>query len=671
MATSRWVKPAVRTTAPRHLATVVVSTRPAAAPDRHGRTPHVADLAVCTVSRFRRGKWDGIETARIDSPAEVHSWLEARTPDRGSLWVVAPVASAALTLTGFWKLLDARGAKWSGRGGPVAEAAGSAPSVRLKTGGETSGALSSSPDRQPDPDSMIVSALVTNGKPDIIRYRVGPKSLVWVSGTQYFTASEESLAHTVGFQWPRSGGPIPAGSVMLRDPADRAELWALLFRQLSEWWIQIDGGPFAATPGGMGMSFVKRRLVAKTLLAHQQPRERELEERALFGGRATTWFYGRVGPEETGRDGQYPPKPAGPFPFLPGPLQHWDVASMYPSILSREWFPTRISHGWDRPSLATVKALADEYVCIVAGWARVTRPEYPTRAAARIVHPTGYHPVTLTGPELARALADGTLVRVDRCTTYLRGRPFQVAADELIQHRANVRASNLPAREMFVKLLANSIGGKLAQRGHEWRRRPDLTGEKLWGEWTRVLVDTGEVSRYRSRGGLVDERVVGRHTARPLAACFCVLTSHGRYLMRLLREFLPPRTVVSQDTDGLWVTGAALGMFDEANAYLNTLGYTLRNQKEVRTGVWFGPRHYWTSDGWVLAGVTDNKRWTDGLTFEDSYQTQPTNTASDDAPLYVYLNQRTVRLNGLHPDGTVGEDGWLVPSHSSAPPPVI
>lgn len=88
---------------------------------------------------------------------------------------------------------------------------------------------------------------------------------------------------------------------------------------------------------------------------------------------------------------------------------------------------------------------------------------------------------------------------------------------------------------------------------------------------------------------------------------------------------------------------------------------SLRVVRSEPAARWFGPKHYWTPSGWVLAGLHSFKRLSDGVTFRDSFTADPTHRSPRSAPVHVWDIERTVSLRALPVDGTVGPSGWIDP----------
>lgn len=663
MSSGHWIKPARRTSAPTRLAAVVVDTRPLGETSRSGRTALGFARAAVATAEFRSGRWGSKSRALLTTGPALHDWLEEWGRERAGNWVVSPQAGASLFTSGWFSRIVERGVKWNGTGGFAPEGTTPAGPGRQSASSlpPPHGAGRGSPSTASD--NYSVSTLVLGSKVNIAKFTTRGKRFTWVSGQQFFPVGEESLAESFAFRDESDPRVVNPGDVILRSPGWRAALWLHVFAELCDWWRAADGGPFSTTPGGMSLNYVRKRLAPRTLLSHRVPAARATEEAALFGGAARTFCYAPIRNPVEGGAVMTGDKLANAFRTVAGPIELWDVRSMYPTILRHESFPVRLLHRWTRPSVRELREMLDVWGVIANVRLKTESPEYPYRDGDRVSYPKGEFHTCLCGPELKRAVDDGAVSAVAHAATYQMGKPFASAFTQLVQEREKARAKARPAWEVFVKLLSNSFSGKLAQRKSRWERRPGVFPERDWGEWTCRNPGTGERSRWRSVSGLSFENVAAPFQGRPLASVFCFLTAHGRYLMRLVREALPDRTVVSQDTDGLWVVGATPELYHTARNVLKGRGYDLARKDESvsQQAVFFGPRHYWTEAGWVLAGFHEHQQWGDGLTFDDSYTFLPIGGASDRPPEWVYHCQRRTRLGEIPVDGTCDSDGWVVP----------
>lgn len=661
MSRGTWVKPAVRTYTPNRW--VVVCLTPTVTP-RAGASPgewQTWGAGSARAVEMRRGRWRVTAETRSTDARSLLAWIHERSADRRSTWVLSPCASQAATLLGLWDEWDRIGAKWSGPGGVATGEVASCP-ARPGVGRELNPQARGTPPTQSQAaDGVSVHQLIARGNPTIIKYSVAGRRLTWVSGSQYTSASESALARSLRIPPPGESDRDRDGYRPEDTSAWRCEVWASFITRWCDEWRGMDGGPWSATIGGLAYNYVRKRLAPKSVLSHAEHAARDLEERALFGGRASVWCLAPVGTAAP------PPPTVGPagtvrqYPPVAGPVELWDVAGMYPTILSREDFPTMYVATLETPSVKSLRTAATDYFVIADVTMHAVHPEYPVRRGERVTFPLGTVRTVLTGPELRRALDADEVTGCVRATLYRRGRPFAVAAAELLGLRAAAAATGDEVRESIIKSLSVSFAGKLAQRRHDWVRRPNVAPKVDWGEWSDLDVMTGAARRFRAACGLVWEREPHRHGGRPLAACFAALTAYGRELMRGVRESLPPRSVVSQDTDGAWVVGPARDGLTAVARSLARRGYTIRRKQESRSGRWIGPRHYWTDRGWVLSGFHRPDYAISSGRVRDTYSLIPQLGTCSGPPAGILTLDRDSGLTEIDPDGAVDADGWVTP----------
>lgn len=667
----RWIKPAGKTYAPSAVVSVVCRGRPIADPDGRHHVPTSWGGCEAVASRFHLGKWTYPHAASFTDPDAFHDWLESWGRERQSTAVVAPIASDVLTLSRWWDRLEAKKVRWAKSSGVSPNHPAERSRPPHDDNGEPAGADAITPPPATPEAGYIVSRMVLQSKPDIVSYSTAGRSFSWVSGRQYFDLSEESLAESVGFRW--ESDPVPAGpnEVVSRPPHERAALWLRLFQSLADWWRAVDGGPWGRTLGQLGMNFFRKRLAPKTVLSHQNEYAKQLELSGLFGGRASVWFYGDVGDPATRAAARCIPPPEAPYPPIPVEMRHYDVRSMYPHLLASEDFPVRLLTVRDNRPVESVESLLRDYCVIARVLVRSGSGEYPYRHGDRLTFPAGEFATTLCGPELARAIRDGEVLQAFTVATYQRGRPFAPMMNELMQLRWAAEGKGNQTWAMFVKSLSNAIGGKFAQRAARWVERPNIRAQTRWGEFVMRGEAPGEIRKFRARAGLVWEKVNDELKGRPLGSCFCYLTSYGRSLMRAVREGLPPCSVLSQDTDGVWVLptrSVPAAARPECSAIPAP---ALRWTETATHGRFWGANHYWTPSGWVLAGFSSPVPSACGLAFRDSWTSNPAVGSADRPPRHVWHHTRDSELTMMPTDGVIQSDGWAVPCPvDQLPPPV-
>lgn len=635
-----YVKGSGRGSLPGRFVSIVVTTDSADRTSRiAGASPgrfRSAALAVCHRSGSGYSRpW----TAVLGSPSAVWEWLESPRLTGRLSWVVSPVASDSLTLLQFWARLESEGCRWAG--------------------GRAARPLR--PDAPRPTTQYSISRMVLAGSPDVISYRKGDRRYKWVSGRNYYKMSQQEIARACGYQWTTLAESDDSADCQSASPCDRALMWLHAITSLAVWWSDRRAGAFPTTIASMGYSFLRSRIPAKSVVTHKNDDVLLLERKCCHGGRATAFFSGDIRPQ-----GRHTPPHELAYPssgsgIIAGPIHHVDVRSMYPSIMVAEDFPVRFSHAISAPTVEHLSELVKAYHVIARVGLETEIAEYPHRTGERIIYPVGRYVSHLTTPEICAALADGAIRHVHEVACYYRGRPFTAAAAELLALRAEAESLGRADWAMTVKAMTNASTGKLAQRRGMWS--PDKITSPLmdWGEWRAVDAQTGVTSRYRALAGLVSRYEFGERGTGTLTAAYAVLTGYGRIMMRRLRELIHHRAVLSQDTDGMWVTDWGLAELRRSGAVWQSTQGKLQLKQSVASARFWDSKHYFAGCSWILAGVSD-PAFVHGSSVYASHETlNPIRRAPLDAPDTVIEISRSGSVSCIPEDGHRDIDGWIVP----------
>jgi len=643
--TGRYLKPARRMTCPAVVFSIVVQPKVSARNAILGYEEKVIDYAVATFTRKRAGKWSLPKTITTDNMDRLWEWMESKADSKRRNYVVCPVASEVLTLTNWWKHAENRGIIYY---------------HNLEADG-----LSTRPDN--GYDVVKVRRCLLRGSPDIFDYSERSKRYVWLSGRQYIDIGEVELAESIGYRPEQDLFSIPEASGFRYSALDRALLWSQFFCQLSNWWSDNATAPFGLTIGSMSMGILRSYTNKKALCTHEDSYGHDLERRASYGGRASVWYVGAIGKPPIRPIHREQVSGFCRNSRVSGPARLCDIRSMYPFLLSDRMYPTHYAGRCGTLSADEARALCEYYGLIANVMVYSETGEYPCRSARGVHYPRGTFQTVLTGPEIISIRSPDRLIKVIDGVTYRLGTPYRTAANVLLEMRVLARKRRNATWELFAKSVANNLGGKLAQRRSIWKPAPDVTADTDWGEWYALHLDTGEKTRYRARAGLVERYVQDEGGYGPYTASFAYLTAYGRLLMREIRSLVPKESIVSQDTDGIWVAGdEAYHMLRDAYSFGDDPGQ-LQIKEITENAIFFGPRHYWTDKGWTLAGFHDFRLDELKMIVEDSYTYNPLIAGARDTPNSIYTR---TRINALALDihsGEVDGENWVHPSWIDAP----
>lgn len=595
--------------------------------------------AHCALSDWRSTGWGPISSITFDSPTDALGWIHRLGISHRKCYLFAPQGADALTLLRFWEWLDGERAEWAWGDRPPANA-----------------------DAEPlTAPRVIVRQLVLRGTPDIVEYRYRGHSYQWTSTSNYYRQPEEDVAAAVGHRWLTEGTSPSSSAPPWRPPGERAVLWVRAMQQLADWWAPLRAGRWPVSIPSAAYAYMKSRLTKRAICTHTDERMMPLERAACHGGRMSCWYYGDVRPD-VGTSWPHPELPGrSPYGELPGPAHHWDVSSMYPALMRDGTFPVKRSHYTDRISVQELGELLHVYDAVARVDLLTAVPEYPHRYQGRIVYPVGRYVTVLAGDELRQAVAEGSVHGVIEAGFYWRGRPFERAAAELLEMRAAAKRDGRPAWEMLIKLLSNSLTGKLAQRRGSWTAAPGEVPLTNWGEWSVRTHGQTTGERYRARAGLVERWAHDDRCTGTVTAAYACLTASGRLQMRRIRESLPPRTVLTQTTDGLRVLPAGHSVLLRTYSDTSPVPGRLRSVGSAATARYLDATHHVEDGVWTLAGFSAAPPSGGSLAVTDSQTTNPVRHSCDSPPNVIWERYRQSTLTEHIREGGIGPDGWLVP----------
>lgn len=653
---SHYVKATGRTCGPVKLVVCVASVGTRQENEEESGNHEYARSVLCTVATRTGTKWGGAESPFYLSAVEFWNWIDSHCSPKRNLYCIAPIASDFLTLTGFWEECD-RGRYYFTERLPRKVRASY---KRLKAKRQWHGRL------------------VLRGNPDIVSCRSRSGAITFVSASNFTDSSiadiAEGLIHGCE-DIPDSYGAIEWTA---SDPYYQCQYLTKYFRCLISEWIAEDNGVWKDTASQLAVSLWKRKYYTQRICRHEHPDAIQLETDALHGGRATCWYYGDVGSRLMLDDRSQPPPKASLYPTLATQAHRLDVRSMYPAILANQQFPIRLLSVLRDCDPDSIVGLGWHWGVIAGVKLKTEVAEFPKKLDNGVIYPVGEFDTVLAGPELKLASDMGAIKRVYHVARYELGRPFKAFAEHMLEQRGKYHDSGNKVMEAFVKRMANSFGGKFAQKSNRWVARPDMLPERRWGEWPEINLSKRTYKYFKAIAGLAFEMVPGRPGASLLAAVFAYLTSYGRIQMMNYRQAIGREHVLSQDTDGLWLTDCgyerAQKLFDVVNASFGELQY-----KDSHTFVrWLDAQHYYCDGLWTWAGYKDGfTPHSDG--FADVKVTvNPIRYKCSEAPKTVTTVTRSMPLS-FHPHcGGIGKDGWLIPhrltpdfvrpTHGDSPP---
>ena len=658
----RYVKPARSTTAPVRVIVAVPSPQLDHATASEQVRYLRGDRVWCCYLRRRGADWS--ESGGLDgcTPDQFWRWVTDHCYPRCRTWIIAPSASDLLTLTGWWDRVD--DGEWQ----------------VFRRDGRSTGEL----DGEGRPVKPWVGRLVLRGTPDIVTARRGEASVCAVSWANYSDAGFDDLRRWCGLADVQPDPQLTPRGLPRFNVQQQRRILATGFARLVSEWVRGDYGPFRETSPQLVLSVWRRKFLRVRVCRHADETAARLEQAAAHGGRASVWYFGDVGRRSDCPRRPWEPPPRDRGPRIAGPLTRLDVTSQYPTILRDQHFPVRLVGLRGEMPVPELVSWAQYRGIIATVEAEVRCPEYPVRLPRRVVYrwpgegprsrkerldvpvrtvyPVGRVTLTLAGPELARLAREDSIVRVHAAALYDVGKPF----GGLMAHLLDLRQQGKDGQEGVIVQLAKkwavSFGGKFSQRGGTWEPHPDICPPIRWGEYADRDEPSRRSERWRAFAGLAQRWKEGQAGAKLLAAVYAYMTSYARLQMRDLRGKLPVRSVLSQDTDGLWIAGDVPTSLDIALSKVGQVPGSIRRESVNQFGRWYTPRHYYVDGSWVLAGVSHGFSIIDRDKVRYTVYSNPIRQSPREAPNSIAEFHQYVDLRKVGPTEFIGPDGWSVPS---------
>jgi DNA polymerase family B len=326
--------------------------------------------------------------------------------------------------------------------------------------------------------------------------------------------------------------------------------------------------------------------MSNPVVLHQHAEARALEWESYFPGECRAWYRGHC----------------------PGPVAHFDVNSLYPSVMLGNAYPTELIDYMLTPRPGMVDWLISKYLCIARVDLEATSDDLPFRKRPRVYYPIGRFTTTLAGPEFVRAWSGGHVRSVRALAYYKRAPVFNSYVSFWWAQRQSARAHGDCAREKLAKTLLNSLYGKFAQRNPRWQFDRRIEVVRPWRAFPWKHPDTGTV--YPARGiGWEGQYAADRGDSPhcfPAVAAF--VGAYARERMREIRRNVPPSCLYYQDTDSLMVADDPLARAEMGPLPLGDELGELREVGRYNRVTIRGPKNY-TCDGiHTIAGVKASDR---------------------------------------------------------------
>ena len=389
-----------------------------------------------------------------------------------------------------------------------------------------------------------------------------------VSTTNYFDFSLAQLGHELG---------LPKGEIDFATATDEqlapychqdvAIASESVFRFM-DFNRAHDCGRFALTRAAQALAAYRHRFMHRRIWIHENEEVKALERLAYFGGRTEAFRFGEVR--------------GGSFVFL-------DVNSMYPFVMRRERYPSRLI-GYDKENAASVALAYRDRASLVAEVTLETpEPIYAVRRDGKVIFPIGRFRAFVCTGAFNLAIDRRHLRAVHRVAVYETDDLFSAYVDYFYPLKARYKAEGNRAFSRMVKLYLNSLYGKFGERRpvEEWLEAPSVVDPYRVQAFSAV---TGERWTETGMFGTVVLSLGKEEGTRSAPAIAAHVTEYARLRLWELIERAGQPNVIYCDTDSIVVPARLLPRFADL-IDSETLG-ALSIDKRCETLTINGPKDY-------------------------------------------------------------------------------
>lgn len=472
--------------------------------------------------RIEKGKVTRRKVAQGETSEEFWQFVMDHSDRYRVTWIFGHNIGHDLTQLDFWRMLDDR-------------------RFTLAPSGRNNGI-----DRNGKPDTRT-GKLVTDGPAVYICCFAQGKAFRMVDTGNYWRKPLSDIGEHTGRQKHKIPSPESSKDDWYKYCLRDTEIIERAIVDLLLQWSCENCGVFQLTAAMMALTNFKHICDIRTedekspdIVCKPNAPEHILERESYYGGRNVCYFVGRVR----------------------GTIYHIDCNSLYPFVMSRNFFPRRFVRYKEGMTHDELRAAMRVYGVIAKVSLNARTETYPLRIDEKQYHCTGRYWTALCGPELQRAVDNESIHRVGTVQFYSVAPLFSKWVSYWYNRKlAAIRAGNDGLRELeFCKLILNSLSGKFAQHGRRWLDIPGRYPLKRWGGWVELNDKEGTYEKWRGIAGNSQRLCDGEEPKHSFPAISAFITSFGREYMRSIVSMLPEGSVYYMATDSLLIDSTAFGI---------------------------------------------------------------------------------------------------------------
>ena len=416
----------------------------------------------------------------------------------------------------------------------------------------------------------------------ILKCYKGGARLTVLSSTNWFDQSLKSLGEVVGLS-KKEVDFDDVDTETLKDYCRRdVEILARAVKYYISFVGDHDLGRLAMTKASQAFTAFRSRFMAEKIYLHDEADVHALERQAYMGGRVECFFIGHC--------------KGGPFVSL-------DINSMYPYVMSKYRYPTRLVDKTGSRDPVLFLDTLKRFGVIAECEMDTDEPVYAVRHNKKTVFPVGRFTAYLCSRGLALAIQRGHVVKIKSSAIYRMADLFTPYVDYFYPLKLKYQDQGNAIMTLLTKYMLNSLYGKFGQLEIITVDEPSGTP----GEYLREEIFNMVTGRTVVVTKLMNHEIVqysGGEGETSAAAIAAHITEDARLTLWSLIQDVGRSRVLYCDTDSIKVRRRDLSYItwplDERE-----LG-ALKIEAESQTLVIGGSKNYRTESGRKIKGIPKN-----------------------------------------------------------------
>lgn len=202
-------------------------------------------------------------------------------------------------------------------------------------------------------------------------------------------------------------------------------------------------GTYSMTKASQAMNAYRHRFMSKTIYIHKELDVIDMERRSYMGGRNEAFEIGEL---------------------KNGPFLHYDINSMYPFVMAKYKYPTRLVDLINKPTTTDLYKYLNSF-CVIADVNIDTNcPAYGYRHHGKMIFPRGKLKLTLPTQSLKYAIEHNHIKSVGNVAIYECDYIFKEYVEYFYKLKRQYKEENNEVYTRIVKIFLNSLYGKFGQK---------------------------------------------------------------------------------------------------------------------------------------------------------------------------------------------------------------